>query len=584
MPKLPPHVQTDRRGWLRYRRRWPVDLAGKMPTTVFLHVFGTKDVEEMLDKYDDVNATFRAQVKAARRKLEKEPARGLTDVEIRAMAADFFRQAQPMYARKPGRYIAPEDQAELVRATQESIRSLQEMKARGDYSAVARTARTRLAAYNFAVPEEALGSSEDAALAAAEIDWEATFPGYYRLCEALMVATIELRRFALAEFSGTQWQPAAPDLLASSPNQEAGAQRALLEDVAKEYLSVENKSVGWAQDVEAATKAFKEVHGNLPIAAIDDRHAADLKMMLQRKPRTVKQGEKDLPLPVLVEKYDAQDVPRISAKTVNKYLLALSSVWSWGHKHGRLPKGIRKDDNPFAGKLLQVQREENPGYSVAELRAIFNLPVFTQGERPAGGKGEAAKWLPLLALFTGARREELAQLSAKDVRQDAETGIWLIDINTQGQHRGKARQNLKNEYSRRCIPIHPELIACGFLEYAQTQGEAELFSLLKATGRRGTLAAKWGDWWSGYLKAHGLKGDRAAFHTFRHTWTTFARRSGIPLEARIEIQGRSREALGSDGLYGDKRVLALELRKFTIEGLDLSHLHSPSAQRPKAAA
>ena len=34
---------------------------------------------------------------------------------------------------------------------------------------------------------------------------------------------------------------------------------------------------------------------------------------------------------------------------------------------------------------------------------IFNTPVFTKGERPEGGQGNAAFWLPLLALFTGAR-------------------------------------------------------------------------------------------------------------------------------------------------------------------------------------
>jgi len=40
--------------------------------------------------------------------------------------------------------------------------------------------------------------------------------------------------------------------------------------------------------------------------------------------------------------------------------------------------------------------------------------VFAEGARPTGGKGEAVLWLPLLALFTGARRSELAALTVEN--------------------------------------------------------------------------------------------------------------------------------------------------------------------------
>lgn len=36
------------------------------------------------------------------------------------------------------------------------------------------------------------------------------------------------------------------------------------------------------------------------------------------------------------------------------------------------------------------------------------------------------RWLVLLALYTGARIEELAQLDRQDVRQEA--GVWFIHI------------------------------------------------------------------------------------------------------------------------------------------------------------
>ena len=45
-----------------------------------------------------------------------------------------------------------------------------------------------------------------------------------------------------------------------------------------------------------------------------------------------------------------------------------------------------------------------------ELRTLFAAGVFTKQERPTGGKGGRRRfWLPLLALFTGARLSELSE-------------------------------------------------------------------------------------------------------------------------------------------------------------------------------
>ena len=68
--------------------------------------------------------------------------------------------------------------------------------------------------------------------------------------------------------------------------------------------------------------------------------------------------------------------------------------------------------------------------------------MFTQGSRPHGGKGEAAYWFPLISLFSGARRTEIAQLKVGDVRQ-GEGGIWFFDFSDRGED-----QRLKNEFVR----------------------------------------------------------------------------------------------------------------------------------------
>jgi hypothetical protein len=63
-------------------------------------------------------------------------------------------------------------------------------------------------------------------------------------------------------------------------------------------------------------------------------------------------------------------------------------------------------------------KEARLPYDVDALKAVFGSAIYTKGERPNRGAGEAAYWLPLLALYTGARLGELGQLRPKDIVQE----------------------------------------------------------------------------------------------------------------------------------------------------------------------
>ncbi|MGK4361460.1 tyrosine-type recombinase/integrase [Ectopseudomonas chengduensis] len=87
-------------------------------------------------------------------------------------------------------------------------------------------------------------------------------------------------------------------------------------------------------------------------------------------------------------------------------------------------------------------------------------------------------WLMPLGLFTGARLNEICQLRAHDVVEDAH-GVPLISINDNGFNK-----SLKNEQSRREIPICSKLITMGFLDFVTERRQAEgpdalLFSELR---------------------------------------------------------------------------------------------------------
>ena len=107
-------------------------------------------------------------------------------------------------------------------------------------------------------------------------------------------------------------------------------------------------------------------------------------------------------------------------------------------------EGVPGWSNPFhvGFEISRTERQPYEPFSNQELQRLFASPVFTQGLRPEGGKGEAAYWLPLISLFSGSRRTEIAQLRVEDVRQ-GEGGIWFFDFNDRGED-----QRLKNEFVR----------------------------------------------------------------------------------------------------------------------------------------
>jgi len=63
--------------------------------------------------------------------------------------------------------------------------------------------------------------------------------------------------------------------------------------------------------------------------------------------------------------------------------------------------------------------------------------------------------LPLIAAYTGARREEISGIGINNLWQKG--GIWLSDI------RENNNRGLRNATSRRTVPVHRHLIDLGIL-------------------------------------------------------------------------------------------------------------------------
>src|SRR5690606_39520942 len=83
------------------------------------------------------------------------------------------------------------------------------------------------------------------------------------------------------------------------------------------------------------------------------------------------------------------------------------------------------------------------------------------------------KWIPLVAMFTGARAGEIAQLRVCDVRN--ERGTWFVHM-IEDAKAGLAVKNRK----RRVAPVHSKLVGLGFIAFVERRrgeagGDAPLF-------------------------------------------------------------------------------------------------------------
>lgn len=282
----------------------------------------------------------------------------------------------------------------------------------------------------------------------------------------------------------------------------------------------------------------------------------------------------------IVEYKDSRLAEGKHANTVKKETNLLHAIFQAAVDNARLPA------NPAHGiKLPKPKVSEKPRvpFGRNDLNALFRSPVYVAGLRPIGGAGEAAYWLPLIGLFTGARLEEIGQLETDDVRRERD--IWFFHFAPEGATDAPSGKHQKTTSSRRRVPLHPELFRLGFLDYVasmQKAGQRKLFPRLRsAEGRQRT--ASFSQWFGRYIGKLGITDSRLVFHSSRHGFKDACRESGIPLEHHERFTGHANRSVG-DSYGGDHfplAPLAESMAKLHYDGLDLSHLYKHPEATPE---
>lgn len=200
------------------------------------------------------------------------------------------------------------------------------------------------------------------------------------------------------------------------------------------------------------------------------------------------------------------------------------------------------DKNPLQGRTIESTDSDRREWLPAELARLFDDPLFTAYRLPPARRAgmDAAYWLPLLGLYTGARISELAQLHTDDLVRTPEAG-WVLQITADDG----AGQRLKTAESKRSIPLHPELERLGLVDYwraIKAHGAGPLFPAVVRSTLNGA-GGKVSQWFGEFKTSKGFDGS-LVFHSFRHTLQTRLLALGVPESHADALAGHAGATVG----------------------------------------
>lgn len=247
--------------------------------------------------------------------------------------------------------------------------------------------------------------------------------------------------------------------------------------------------------------------------------------------------------------------------TVMKHLTSLDALFKWAEVHGLCGASPVKGLTPSKRQTKKAALRRVP-YTDAELVKIFGSDDF-QSQRL---KRPERFWIPLILLYQACRREEAGQLYRDDLL--TVDGIPCLRITDE-----RPDQTLKNDGSRRTIPLHPRLIELGILDYAGAVRGRRLFPGLKHKSTNG-YSNPIGTWWGRLTGSLGIDDPRKVIHSLRHGGITRLHAAGVPTSHVEVLVGHSAGGVHDGYVHRDQipmTTLRDALSKLEYTGLNIGH-------------
>lgn len=225
----------------------------------------------------------------------------------------------------------------------------------------------------------------------------------------------------------------------------------------------------------------------------------------------------------------------ISPLTVIQEINLLSALWKWGKANRKLTFDV----NPFSGIAPKAPKKAGTSvrpYTTAEAARILSYARSCQ--KPM------QRWLPWVLAYTGARLGEVLYSRKEDVREVRD--VMVLDISPDRD------RHPKTPWSVRMIPLHPDLIAEGFLDYVTSLPDgSRLFPEAKPDkfdNLSGTVTKTYGNWTRKKLCITDEKINPA--HSWRHLFEDHLRYARATADEANALGGHENGASTARSGYG----------------------------------
>jgi len=263
-----------------------------------------------------------------------------------------------------------------------------------------------------------------------------------------------------------------------------------------------------------------EIIGDLPTNKITKAHILDFTyvMLVYPSNRNKKKNYQHMNArDFLVNPPPEKD--RIKGNTKRKYFMRIGTFLRW-------LKTVDFTSIDLSAPITAVKVKKVPNseqkaiFTSNDLKKLFNSKHYCTGLH----KTASEFWVPLIGLYTGARLNEICQLSVKDVYQDVESQRWVFDFNEDDDEIVE-NKSIKREYHKRKVPIHQTLLDLDFLEYWKliSKKSKRLFPELLYTrdeNKYGAAISKWFGRTYTNKRNCNITTPKTSFHSFRHTLIT----------------------------------------------------------------
>ena len=309
-----------------------------------------------------------------------------------------------------------------------------------------------------------------------------------------------------------------------------------LKEVIDEYCKRQVQSGKWSDNTirnhQTKINTMLQVIGDRPVNVLTVADVRRLAKILEFLPPGFARINEYVDLSKIApEELEGKHNTVLDVSTRRDYLNFVKSVFNYAEENEYIQK------NPVVSGIIPPKKKKTkdlklPFDDPGDLEKIFNPAVFLKWSEDHASRF----WLPILALYTGCRLEEMASLYCEDVFEH--NGIWSIDINDNHDRK------VKNQNAIRSVPLHPILVDQfnfpQYVEMVKADGHERVFPELYVVNfKYGHEFSKRFGYYLRNNKEVSITDNKKTFHSFRHNVSDHLYKKLVMESLIEELTGRA---------------------------------------------